>query len=217
MTQNRSTPSPRRGGRPSKEQAGRIEDEILDAAAALFFSEGYGAVSIEAIARHARISKRTFYARFENKADLFRAVVRRVVQRVRPTKATRDQLFAGRNLEEILRRLAPVILRTSLSPEGLALYRVVLAEATRFPELALIVNEQGARQDAIRHIAELLRANATAKSRAFADPSFAAEQFLFMLTAAPQRRALGLGAPMTAEELEIWAGATVDLFLRGYR
>jgi hypothetical protein len=33
----------------------------------------------------------------------------------------------------------------------------------------------------------------------------------------PQRRALGLGAPMSAEELDAWAMNTVQLFLKGCR
>jgi AcrR family transcriptional regulator len=215
MTKDPPLSSPRRGGRPSKEQAGRLEDKILDAATALFFSEGYGAVSIEEIARQAQISKRTFYARFENKAAVFGAVVRRIIGHVRPPQATTDQLFIGNNLEEILRRLAPIILSASLSPETLALHRVVLAEAKRFPELALIINEQGARGEAISRISELLRHEAEKTKRVIANPSFAAEQFLFMLTAAPQRRAMGLGVPMSAAELTVWANDTVDLFLKG--
>ena len=73
MIKDESKAAPRRGGRPSREEAEKLEDKILDAAAALFFDEGYGAVSVEEIAKQAQISKRTFYARFENKAAIFRA------------------------------------------------------------------------------------------------------------------------------------------------
>jgi TetR/AcrR family transcriptional repressor of mexJK operon len=216
MTKNASRPSPRRGGRPSREQSAKLEDKILDAAAALFFSEGYGATSVEEIARRARISKRTFYARFEDKAAAFRAVVRRVILRLRPAAIVVDQLFKGSNVEEVLRRLAPIILRASLSPEALALQRVVLAEAARFPELALIMHEQGARQEAIRRIADLLQKDAKAGERVAENPAFAAEQFLQMVTSAPQRRAMGLGEPLKQEEYAAWANDTVDLFLNGY-
>jgi hypothetical protein len=54
------------GGRPSREAAALLRDKILDVATALFLRDGYGAVSIEMIARDARISKRTFYQRFSN-------------------------------------------------------------------------------------------------------------------------------------------------------
>ncbi|HET6307753.1 MAG TPA: helix-turn-helix domain-containing protein, partial [Rhodopila sp.] len=70
-----NTPN-RRGGRPSREQAALLGDRILDVATELFLAEGYGATSIEAVAQRARISKRTFYHRFPDKAALFDAVLR---------------------------------------------------------------------------------------------------------------------------------------------
>src|ERR1700722_13347074 len=106
----------RRGGRPSKKDAELIQDKILDAAAASFFTEGYGATSIESIARRAGISKRTFYHRFEDKAEVFRAVVQRVIERLRPPGV--PLLFKGGSLEEILHKLARVIVRAALSPEA---------------------------------------------------------------------------------------------------
>lgn len=217
MTEKRSLkPLRNNGGRPSRKEAGKLEDKILDAAAALFFDEGYGAVSIEEIVRRAGISKRTFYARYENKASVFRAVVRRVIQRLRPPTETIDRLFAGKNLEEILQQLAPVILQASLSPSGLSLHRVLLSEATRFPELARIMHEQGTRQEVIRRIAALLETEVRTKKKVLFDSAFAAEQFLFLLTAAPQRRALEFGETMKKDEIEDWSRNTVHLFLKGY-
>ena len=49
------------------------------------------------------------------------------------------------------------------------------------------------------------------------DSRFAAEQFLTMVLAVPQRRALGFGQPLSASELERWAEAAVNLFLNGCR
>ena len=43
---------------------------IFDAATELFLTHGYGATSIEAVAQRVRISKRTFYHRFDDKAAL---------------------------------------------------------------------------------------------------------------------------------------------------
>ena len=205
----------RRGGRPSKEEASLIEDKILDAAAALFFSEGYGTTSIEEIARQAHISKRTFYVRYSDKAAIFRAVLHRLINRMRTPANSADRLFAGDDIKEILHRIAPIFLRATLTPEALALHRILVSEALRFPELVMIMNEQGARQEAIRRIAELLQKEADAKQRKLRDAHFAAEQFLQMLTTAPQRRHLGLGVPMTTAEIDAWASATVDLFLQG--
>ena len=48
-------------------------------------------------------------------------------------------------------------------------------------------------------------------------PEFAAEQFLQLVVSLPQRRALGLGKPMTEVELDAWADDCVNLFLNGCR
>jgi AcrR family transcriptional regulator len=208
--------APRRGGRPSRAQAGKLEDRIFDAAVVLFFSEGYGAVSIEELARRAQISKRTFYARYENKAAVFRAVVQRVIMRLRPSDTATERLFEGRDIREILTHVGTIILQATLTPEALALHRVVLAEATRFPELAMIMHEQSSRQEAINRIAKILQAAAQKEERYGLDPFYAAEQFLLMITVAPQRRAMGLGEPMNQEELKVWITNTIDLFLDGF-
>jgi len=74
-------------------------------------AHGYGATSIEAVARRARISKRTFYHRFDDKPALFVAVVHRIVDRLRTPGDV--ELLVG-DLQEILQRLARFILRAAL-------------------------------------------------------------------------------------------------------
>jgi AcrR family transcriptional regulator len=213
--QPRRTPTPRRGGRPSRAAAEQLGARILDVATELFLADGYGATTIEAIARRARIAKRTLYSRFDDKAELFGAVVHRMVERMRPSDDT--GLFAGGPLDEILTRLAGFILRAALSPPALALLRVILAEATRFPELAAVVTERGGSREAVTRIAALLERAASAGELAIENAPFAAAQFLQMVVSLPQRRALGLGAPMTPPELDGWARDTVGLFLNGCR
>ncbi|HLI10372.1 MAG TPA: TetR/AcrR family transcriptional regulator [Alphaproteobacteria bacterium] len=207
--------TPRRGGRPSRQQAEQIREQILGIATDLFLTQGYGATSIELVAQRARISKRTFYHRFRDKADLFGAVVHRLIEHLRPPKSA-VRLDEG-SLGDVLERLAGMILRAALSPDALALHRVIVAEATRFPELAAVLDEQGARREALRTIAALLEREVRRGRLEVEDAAFAAEQFLHMVVAAPQRRALGLGKPMTAAELELWARRSVQLFLNGCR
>ena len=213
--QPRQTPTPRRGGRPSRAAAEQLGERILDVATELFLTEGYGATSIEAIARRARIAKRTFYSRFDDKAGLFGAVVHRMVERMRPSDDT--GLFDGGTLEEILTRLAGFILRAALSLPALALLRVILAEATRFPELAAVVTERGGSREAVTRIAALLERAAGTGELTIENAPFAAAQFLQMVVSLPQRRALGLGTPMRPPELDGWARDTVALFLNGCR
>lgn len=202
-----------RGGRPSREEAAQLRDRILDAATELFFAQGYGATSIDAVALRARISKRTFYHRFDDKAALFGAVLHRIIEGLRPPASM--PLLAGKDLRDILRRLAGIILHAALTPQALALHRLIVGESARFPKLAAAVTTEGGTGEAITLIAALLARETRADKGSIADPRFAAEQFLQMVLTIPQRRALGLGKPMTPAELAHWTRDVVDLFLDG--
>src|SRR5271167_1219230 len=136
-----------RGGRPSRADALRLRDRILVAATELFLLEGYGSTTIEAVAARAGISKRTFYDRFDDKSVLFAAVVHRIIEHIRPPAEV--PLLAGADLRSMLRRLAGLILRAALSPQALALHRLVTAESVRFPQLALAVENDGGREEAL--------------------------------------------------------------------
>ncbi len=179
----------------------------------LFLADGYGETTIELIARRAGISKRTFYDRFADKAAVFKAVVRRVVERLRPPDVA--GLFVGGSLEEILTRLGQAILHAALQPRALALHRVLVAESGRFPELAAVSTDRSPSQEAVQRIAALLIGQ-SGKRAGGAQAEFAASQFLQMTIALPQRRALGLGTPMTRTELDSWTSHTVGLFLQGW-
>jgi AcrR family transcriptional regulator len=178
----------------------------------LFLSDGFGATSIEGIAKRAGISKRTFYHRFTGKEMLFEAVVRRLIERWTPSFDA--ALLEGADLADGLRQAAEHMLRVALTPEALALHRMVITEARRFPKLAHVLHELGAAAGVERIARHLESRIATGEMRGI-DPRFAAEQFILIVVTGPQRRALGLGAPLTAAALREWVDETVELFLRG--
>ena len=204
-----------RGGRPSLAQALQLRERILEVATELFLAEGYGITSIEAVAEHAGISKRTFYHRFDNKAALFAAVVHRIIKQIRPPPEV--PLLEGASLHAILRRLATLILRAALSPRAIALHRLLIAESKRFPTLARAVYDQGGTQEATKLIGELLERELNGVRLSAHRREFAAMQFLNLVVSLPRRRVMGLGVPMTPKELETWADNAVSLFLHGCR
>jgi TetR/AcrR family transcriptional regulator, mexJK operon transcriptional repressor len=205
----------RHGGRPSRAAALQLRDRILEIATGLFLTEGYGSTSIEAVATRAGISKRTFYHRFDDKAALFAAVVHRIIEQIRPPPQV--PLLEGASLEEILRRLAGIILRAALSPQALALHRLIIAESARFPHLVRAVYNEPGTQEAMKLIGDLLARKLGAARLTVELQRFAAAQFLHMVVVLPQRRSMGLGPPMTADELDVWARDTVSLFINGCR
>jgi AcrR family transcriptional regulator len=202
----------RRGGRPTRHQAAALGDTILDVATDLFLSRGFGATSIEAVAGRARISKRTFYHRFRDKAELYTAVVRRLLQHWLPEV---EAVFEEPGpLDAVLERLAKRMLAVALSPQALALRRLLQAEAERFPELVDIAMGQGGAR-VIERITALLEEERRAGRVALADCRFAATQFQEMIISIPLRRAMGFGTPLSATERDEWAVKSVALFLHG--
>jgi TetR/AcrR family transcriptional repressor of mexJK operon len=104
-----------------------------------------------------------------------------------------------------------------LTPNALALHRIIIAEATRFPELAIVVSQGSAGAEAIRRVGSLLERETSAGRLFVRNASFVAAQFLYMVVSMPQRRALGMGKPMNAAERTEWVMNTVDLLLNGCR
>ena len=201
-----------RGGRPARDEAPLIREKILAAATDLFLGRGFGATSIEAVAARAKIGKRTSDHRFRDKSALFRAVIERQLQRWLPQF---DAAFEEPGpLETILARSARRMLAVALEPEALALRRLLLAEAERFPELVEIVIGEGAAK-AIERIAALLAEATRTGQLQVADPLFAATQFQEMILSVPMRRGMGFGKPLSDAELDAWAERSVALFLHG--
>lgn len=201
----------RSGGRPTAEAAVLLETAILDQATAAFLADGYAATTIEAIARTCGVAKRTIYARWSGKPALFRAVLERLIVR---WMSNAGDWADGEALETTLKAAADDILAVALTPEAIALNRLVIAESGRFPELPLMLRQAGAGEGTARIAALLDRAVARGDLPP-RDTAFAAEQFLNLVLAGPQRRALGLGRPLDPDQLQLWGDKAVALFLFG--
>jgi len=123
-----------RRGRPTRARAANIRHTMIDAASSLFLRDGYGATSMEQIAIEARVSKGTLYARFPDKESLFVAVV--AERRGTWVTATPWHASAKSTLRELLLDLACNALdQLELSEMG-KFVNLIMAEATRFPEVA---------------------------------------------------------------------------------
>jgi AcrR family transcriptional regulator len=195
-----------RSGRPTREAAPQLTERILDAAAALFLTDGYGVTSLEAVAARAGVSKRTLYARFSGKPALLQVVVARLIARWLPSFDA--GLERGGGLEATLLAAARVMLATALVPEALALRRLMVTEVGRFPELARVMHDAGA---GVGHE----RLAGVLACHGIADPSWAARQFMVLVLAVPQQQASAPGGAFDAAALEDWAARAVGLFLRG--
>jgi AcrR family transcriptional regulator len=197
---------PRARGRPRAADVAELEARLVRVARQTFIAHGYGASSMNEIARAARVSKTTLYARFPSKADLFRAIID---DQIRGGSLHILHAFspAARTLEAKLREYGEHTLRASLKGDMLHLNRLIYGEAPRFPEIAETAWRRG--RIGVGQVAELIREHAEADGIACRDPEAVAEAYISMLRGWYQDAILR-NRPATAAEV----AAAVDSFLR---
>ncbi|HWM08307.1 MAG TPA: TetR/AcrR family transcriptional regulator [Solirubrobacteraceae bacterium] len=196
----------------------RKRNAILDAATTLFLRTGYLGTSMDEIAALARVSKQTVYKHFADKESLFSAIVAGAVDTAGdPVVEDASALADSDALEADLRAFARGQLGRVMQPRLMQLRRLVIGEATRFPELGRAFYERGAG----RSVAGLSAAFERLSARGLLDtddPDLAAAHFNWLVMAAPVNRAMLLGddAIPTASELDRYAEGGVRAFLAAY-
>jgi AcrR family transcriptional regulator len=187
---------------------------VLAAARRAFLASGFGAVSMDAIAREAGVSKATVYAHFGSKEDLFGAVVADVAeQRFAGFSALElDPRYAEASLETIARRFLDLV----LSPEAVAVNRIIIGEVTRFPALGDVFWQAGPERNR-QQIEEFLQRAAKTGSLKIDDPRLAAEQFASLVRGEIHLRCLfGLDPPQDPAALADIVTSAVATFLRAF-
>ena len=188
--------------------------QIREAAARLFIEQGYGAVSMDAIAREAGVSKATIYAHFPDKAALFGSLMAEECTRQSPALATLET--DDGEPREILLTLARAYAELLASPRAIAAFRMVISESPRFPELGRAFFENGPKRVTDRLAAYLARAEAHGKLT-FGDVRLAAQQFLALVRCEYHvRTVLGITGAVEPAEIEAVATGATDVFLRAY-
>lgn len=112
----------------------RKRGHILVAAKDIFAREGFSQAGMEHVARQAGVSTATLYAHFPSKAELFRVVVEDTIDDLAgaiPASTT----VAG-DARSRLTAFATAYAVFYSDPTSRALFRMVIAERRRFPELA---------------------------------------------------------------------------------
>jgi TetR/AcrR family transcriptional regulator, mexJK operon transcriptional repressor len=177
-TRPRLKVQPRRPrGRPKTEDLEGLEARLILAARQVFALYGYGAASINTIAKLARVSKNTLYARFRSKADLLRAIVTRQVARAQlELRPAFDR--PERKLHERLSEYINVSMARSLAGDVLEINRLIASESARFPELG-----EAARlrfKTGVAQVAQMIKEGARRDRIRCRDPEAAAEKLLTM-------------------------------------
>lgn len=203
--------------------------QIVDAAAQLFTASGYGSVSMDAIAAKAQVSKRTVYSHFTDKSDLFIAIMDRQCERIGermilvedPDGNVILDPEARTNLPNetpraVLRYFLMRFLKIFFHQDAVRIYRIVQAEAERFPELALSFSRNGP-EPLFRRLSKYLMQVSQEAGKPIDDPMLAAFRLVSMVKEPFHLRlCLGTAPPPDEETMGRHINDTVDFLLSAY-
>ena len=120
-----------RRGRPKSEEK---RQQISEAAADLFLTEGFERTSMDAVAQAAGVSKQTVYSHFANKDELFRSCIASKVAEYDLTVEPSEY----HTLEAGLRAFADGYLRILSDPRVVRMWRLIMAESVEHGHVATV-------------------------------------------------------------------------------
>src|SRR5271157_5070280 len=196
-----------------RNDGGAKRRQIMEGARQVFLSGGFDGASMNDVARAAGVSKGTLYAYFDSKDELFEAIIRveyaQAAERLCTFKREGD-------VREMLTDFGVRLISRMAEPATLALARVVIAAAEKFPNIGRAFYEAGPLYGASRLAAELENLQKLGALKV-PDPERAAWQFVDLCQSYVYKRLLfGVVESLSAEEIEAAVKAGVDVFFRAY-
>lgn len=138
-------------GRPKSEEKKR---RILTCATDLFLLNGFTTTSMDMIAKEAGVSKQTVYSHFNNKDELYTEVISEKCRHYRLDAPRFDSRDAS--IKDVLMEVANQIMRLLQDPEVIAMYKVVIGEASNNPHVAELFYNAGPLQS-VETVANIIR------------------------------------------------------------
>lgn len=192
-----------------------------EAARDLFLTQGYAGTTMEQIAEHAGLTKRTLYNNYPDKESLFLEIVAEVISFADDfARALREEFQSGigerrftkANLHGTLHELGARLALRILRPEVVALRRLLIGEARGFPSIGRDYFDRAPAQvmDVLSWgFSELTRL----KLLRAKDSARAAAQFAYLVAGEPLDRAMLTGIVPKRAALEVSAREGVETFL----
>lgn len=202
-----------KAGRPRAADAEARMQDLLCTAARLFLAKGYSKVSLEMIAKEARVAVRTIYVKFGGKEGLFTAVIND--ERQYHFASMDDLDTSGRPLRELLLEFGQRFMELVNNPSVIALHRMVIAEAQANPELATAFFDVGPQQTRDILVRFFGRPEIRAQLRGDMGLESLAVHLINCVMGDMLKRYLYVMPPRSAEELRRQVQEGVDLFLTG--
>jgi AcrR family transcriptional regulator len=200
-------PAPRA---PTRDQR---REKIINVAREVFFEQGYAAASMSGIAARLGGSKGTLYNYFKSKEELFEAQVRdmcgEAADRILEATGEGDPV-------ETLSHLGEQYLQHLFSQQTAKLFRILVAEAQRSPELARVFYEVGPARGR-KGLQTYLEKAKSQGLLEIPDCALAAEQFLTLCKGSTHLQfLLNLIPPLNIEEIRLQVGRAVAAIMTLY-
>ena len=193
---------------------GRKFDQVLDGARVVFMRDGFDGASVDDIAREAGVSKATLYSYFPDKRLLFTEILRTECRR--QTEEAEAEITDNQPLEQMLLLAGERIAGFLMSEFGRSMFRLIMAEGQRFPELAqeFYRNGPGLIHDRlVFHFRHMVDCGALAID----DIDLAADQFAQLCKAAIHEKLLfGMSDKIRQEDVTRSVTGAVEMFLARY-
>jgi AcrR family transcriptional regulator len=187
--------------------------QILDGARQMFLAQGFEGASMQDVARAAGVSKGTLYVYFDSKEAMFEALVQHECGRM---QSTIRQMGSGKgSVEAELRLIARAMISTLLQYDVLAAMRMMIGAGEKFPDLARGIYQAGP-MHSIQTLAEYFQRRVTQGDLVIADCTEAGEEFVDLVLAGLQRRALLMVDPLEPAQVDSFVQRRVARFLSVY-
>ena len=186
---------------------------ILDAAQKLFYHKGFDETSLEMIINESGGSRRSIYNEFGNKQGLLMAVIQRQVK-----LQTEILTSINRDLEakQALNQVCFEFVKGMLSPALMSLFRLVVQQVIKFPELGEMVYQKGP-MAGILPLVEYLQYLAEQKKIKADNFQFSAQMLIEVAKGPLHTRSLLLpDKTATDDEIKQQVEKAVDIFLNAH-
>jgi len=193
---------------------GRKWDQVLYGARKVFMRDGFEGGSVDDIVREAGVSKATLYSYFPDKRLLFLEVAKAECKS--QSDAAIAQVEATGDIRQALTQAAGRMVRFFMSDVGMQVYRIVVAESQRFPEIGRDFYNSGPAMVSQMLAKFLTKAVEDGKLK-IDDIDLAADQFPELCKAGLHiEMVLGLRNSVTDADIDRVIDGAVDMFLCRY-
>lgn len=195
---------------------GRKWQQVLEGARSIFLRDGFEGASVDDIAREAGVSKATLYSYFPDKRLLFLEVAKTECRA--QSEAAIAQVECTTDVRIALTTVAGQMVRFFLSDVGIQVYRIVVGESQRFPEVGreFFTSGPAVAKEALR---QFLQYKVDTGELEIDDVPLAAEQFAELCKAGlhlPLLLGLRTRDSISEEEIDRVIEGAVEMFMCRY-